>query len=130
MGKYDDIINLPHHVSKFHKPMPMENRAAQFAPFAALTGHEEAIEEAARITDIMKELTEIEMSEISAKLRMAMEEERNIRITYFMPDSKKGGGSYQRIEGVIKKWEESENLLLLRTGIKISVYMITDVIFV
>ena len=63
-GKYDDIINLPHHVSKRHPQMPLLNRAAQFAPFAALTGYQESIEETARLVEEKIELEEIEVEKI------------------------------------------------------------------
>lgn len=73
MGKYDDIINLPHHVSDYYKPMSMENRAAQFAPFAALTGHSEAIAETQRITEQIKELSDYEKTELSSKLSLILQ---------------------------------------------------------
>lgn len=66
---YEDIINLPHPVSKSHKPMPVEDRAAQFAPFAALTGHQAAIEEAARVTDMRMELDEEMKEQLNVKLQ-------------------------------------------------------------
>ena len=90
--KYDDIINLPHHVSKRHPQMSMMNRAAQFAPFAALTGHSAAIEETARLTESQQELAD-EDSEIlnhkMAYLREAINEHPTISITYFEPDKRK-----------------------------------------
>ena len=86
MGKYDDIIDLPRHVSLYRKPMPMANRAAQFAPFAALNGHEEAIEETVRITERKKELSEEEISEISKGLSLAISEGLPLKIIFFCPD--------------------------------------------
>ena len=127
MGKYDDIINLPHHVSDYHKPMPIENRAAQFAPFAALSGHDDAIMETYRVTDNFKELTEDEKKRISTKLRFAIENKAKIRLTYFIPDKKKKGGSYKSFDGEIRKWIEEENLLLMDKGIHIPIMFISEI---
>ena len=106
---YDDIINLPHHVSKVHPKMSMMNRAAQFAPFAALTGHSEAIEETARLTESQQELAD-EDSEIlnqkMAYLRETINEHPTISITYFEPDKKKAGGAYKTIEGQLQNIDD------------------------
>lgn len=127
MGKYDDIINLPHHVSDFHKPMPLRNRAAQFAPFAALSGYEEAICETSRLTEVFKELSEDEKNVLSRKLNYAIENQSEIRISYFIPDKTKSGGSYQRISGKVKKWDEYENTLLLKDGNIIPIDFISNI---
>lgn len=113
MSKYDDIINLPHHVSETRTPMPMENRAAQFAPFAALTGHDDAIAETARLTSAKHELSPAESEKLSRKLHYALEKEAVITITHFQPDTHKQGGSYRQITGKIKKISQPENLLIL-----------------
>lgn len=113
MSRYDDIINLPHHVSETRTPMPMENRAAQFAPFAALTGHDDAIAETARLTSSKHELSPAESEKLSRKLHYALEKEAHITITHFQPDSHKQGGSYRQICGKIKKISQPENLLIL-----------------
>ena len=113
MSRYDDIINLPHHVSKTRTPMPMENRAAQFAPFAALTGHADAIAETARLTSAKHELSPAESEKLSRKLHYALEKEAIITITHFQPDTHKQGGSYRQITGKIKKISQPENLLIL-----------------
>lgn len=113
MSKYDDIINLPHHVSETRTPMPMENRAAQFAPFAALTGHDDAIAETARLTSAKHELSPAESVKLSRKLLYALEKEAVVTITHFQPDSHKQGGSYRQITGKIKKISQQENLLIL-----------------
>lgn len=126
MGKYDDIINLPHHVSDYHKPMPMENRAAQFAPFAALTGHEEAIAETARITDFFKELSDSEKELLSRRLNYAIKKHSLVEITYFIPDKSKSGGSYTKIIGRIKKREEYDNTLQMKEGAIIPIDFITE----
>lgn len=127
MGKYDDIINLPHHVSDYHKPMPMANRAAQFAPFAALSGHDDAIAETIRLTEAFKELTDDEKIHISRKLLVAMENDSWIHITYFIPDKTKTGGSYKRVGGSIKKWDEYDKTLILSDGNIIPVQFISEV---
>ena len=116
MGKYDDIINLPHHVSDYYKPMPIENRAAQFAPFAALNGHNEAIAETARLTESFKELSIDEKDRLSAKINYAIKNQSLIRIIFFIPDKTKTGGKYKRIEGRIKKLCEFDNTLIINEG--------------
>ena len=103
MSRYDDIINLPHHVSKTRTPMSMENRAAQFAPFAALTGHDAAIAETARLTSEKPELSAEELDKLSRRLVYAIDKDAAIRITYIQQDSVKQGGSYCQTEVKIKK---------------------------
>lgn len=113
MSRYDDIINLPHHVSKTRTLMSMENRAAQFAPFAALTGHDAAIAETARLTSEKPELSAEEHDKLSRRLVYAIEKDAIIRITYFQPDSLKQGGSYCQTEGRVKKIDEFDGLIIL-----------------
>lgn len=129
MGKYDDIINLPHHVSDFHKPMPVENRAAQFAPFAALTGHNEAIAETARYTEPMKELSEEESNMLSRILHKALSDKAEICLTYFSTDKTKSGGTYKMKSGKIKKWDEIENNLLMHDGTILPLNMVINIKF-
>ena len=89
---YADIIDLPHHVSKKHPQMPMEKRAAQFSPFAAVSGHDEAIHETARLTDEQLDLSEDEMNAIDEKLqwpRKHIKKHPEVTVTYFQPDGKK-----------------------------------------
>ena len=94
MKDYSDIINLPHHVSKHHKPMSMYNRAAQFSPFAALVGYEGMIHETGRATDEKPELDEYEKSEINSLLQFLMtDKDREVEILYFLNDERKSGGS-------------------------------------
>ena len=126
-GKYEDIINLPHHISKKHPQMTMESRAAQFAPFAALVGYEDAIEETARLTIKRIELNEEEKNILDMKLQMLKEQMHvqiypEISIMYFVPDLKKDGGKYIKISGTIKKIDEYKQLLILddKTQIPIS----------
>lgn len=114
--KYDDIINLPHHISKTRPHMPLIDRAAQFSSFAALSGHKEAIKETERITDEKLELSEDTkeiLSEKLTKLKNCINEYPEIEITYFIPDTKKAGGSYNKIRGKIKKYDEYNRVLIL-----------------
>lgn len=113
MNRYDDIINLPHHKSETRRPMPMAARAAQFAPFSALTGHDEAIAETARLTTEKIELTLEEQDRISRRLTYAIEHHLQVSITYFCPDIAKSGGSYTTVTGHIKKVDESTSTLVL-----------------
>ena len=126
-GKYEDIINLPHHISKKHPQMTMESRAAQFAPFAALVGYEDAVEETARLTTKRIELNEEEKNILDMKLQMLKEQMHvqiypEISVMYFVPDLKKEGGKYTKISGTIKKIDEYKQLLILddKTQIPIS----------
>lgn len=108
MTNYDDIINLPHHVSKIHTPMPMIKRAAQFAPFAALTGYDEAVEETARVTEDFVTLTDEETDGINHTIVEAMNAGKEISLRYFEPDKSKAGGEYRTVVGTIKKIESRE----------------------
>lgn len=117
--KYDDIINLPHHVSKRHPQMSLMNRAAQFSPFAALTGHEAAIQETARLTDSFIELSEDRKERLDEQLQMIMEnleQKPECEITYFQPDEKKTGGSYVTVCGRIKKVDRFEQKIMFTDG--------------
>ena len=127
MGKYDDIINLPHHISDYHKPMSMINRAAQFAPFAALNGHDDAIEEAARTTESFKEISEEEKIYLSRKLKFAIENNSLVNIKFFVEDQNKSGGSYKKVMGNIKKWDELDNVLLMSDGLTIPIPYIYEI---
>lgn len=117
--KYDDIINLPHHVSRKHPQMPLINRAAQFSPFAALTGHEAAIQETARLTESFIELDEDRKERLDEQLQMLMEnlgQKPECEITYFQPDEKKTGGSYLTICGRVKKIDQFEHQIVFTDG--------------
>lgn len=127
MSKYDDIIDLPHHVSNVHSPMPMINRAAQFAPFAALTGHAAAIEETGRLTLEMIELGHEEKECLSRRLVYAIQCEAEVIITFFLPDSYKRGGCYVTCSGVIKKIEEYDHTVVMRDGHVIPIAMIYSI---
>ena len=104
--RYDDIIHLPHHKSEIRKQMPILDRAAQFAPFAALTGYDAAVRETARLTEKRIEPDEDAVAEINRKLRQLYEEmadEPMVSVTYFRPDEKKSGGAYVTVTGRVKK---------------------------
>lgn len=113
---YDDIINLPHHVSAVHPRMSMIDRAAQFSPFAALTGYEAAVKETARLTQERVELDESRKSMLNEKLQMVQElldERPEITITYYVPDERKAGGAYVSVTGQTKKIDEYERVVVL-----------------
>ncbi len=107
--QYDDLIFLPHHVSSTRPKMSLSDRAAQFSPFAALTGYDSAIRETARQTDEFMLLDENRKAEVDLKLRWLkdhLKESPQVRITYFLPDEKKSGGAYVTATGVVKKIDE------------------------
>ena len=117
--KYDDIINLEHHVSTKHSRMSLENRSAQFAPFSALTGYEEAVKEEARVTESRIDIDEEAKIEVNEKLNYIMKHlYKNIivSVTYFEKDKKKQGGSYKTIKGMIKKIDDSRKTIEMQTG--------------
>jgi uncharacterized protein (UPF0248 family) len=128
MGKYDDIINLPHHVSENHPRMSMQARAAQFSPFAALSGHGDAIKETARLTDSQRDLDE----GVVADLNRALEEigemgHPKVEISYFVPDGKKQGGSYAVANGTVKRIDSAMGMLLLMDGTRIPLEKILNI---
>lgn len=122
MGKYDDIIGLPHHVSDHRAPMSRIDRAAQFAPFAALTGYEAAVEETARLTEQRVELDENRRAELDQRIRRIAEriqQQPEITVTYFEPDLRKAGGAYVSITGTVWKVDAYAQLLILADGTEI-----------
>lgn len=117
--KYDDIINLSHHVSARHPQMPLSDRAAQFSPFAALTGHDAAIRETARLTDAFAELDEGRKAEIDEQLQWIKENQSQkpeIEIVYFHPDLTKSGGAYMTFRGRVKKVDEYNRRIIFTDG--------------
>ena len=113
--RYDDVINRQHPTSKKHPRMSRMNRAAQFAPFAALTGYEESIEETARLTDRRIELSEYESEELNAKLNFIQEhikEHPEVTITYFQPDERKEGGKYITVAGKVRRIDEVNSMIV------------------
>lgn len=122
--KYDDIINLPHHTSPTRPRMAMIDRAAQFSPFAALTGYDAAVKETARLTDRRIELDEYEKADLDERLQLIQEhlgEQPEIKITFFKPDERKAGGVYLSITGVIKKIDSFERYVVMMDGKKIPI---------
>ena len=120
--KYEDILNLPHHVSKTRPQMPMSDRAAQFAPFAALTGYDAAIKETGRLTDERIELDEEALTALDLKYQLLMEaldEAPEVTITYFQPDERKAGGKYVSAVGAVKKIDNFERRITMQDGAKI-----------
>lgn len=129
MGKYDDIINLPHHRSSKHPHMALIDRAAQFSPFAALSGHEAAISETGRITEAKHDLTYDKVEELDEKLQMiksCLSYHPEVSISYFLRDQKKAGGSYLSVIGNLKKIDENARSLILENGTSISLDDIYD----
>lgn len=128
--RYDDIIELEHHVSSVRAHMSLHDRAAQFAPFAALNGHEEAIEETARLTDSKIILDEGQIEKINEKLYKIVNnslERINVSITYFKTDGLKGGGAYLTDIGVIKKINDLEKYIVMESGMKIPMDEIIEI---
>jgi len=120
--KYEEIINLPHHVSKTRPQMPMSDRAAQFAPFAALTGYDSAIKETGRLTAEKIELDEEALTALNMRYQLlmdALDEEPKVEITYFEPDARKAGGEYVSVIGAVKKVDDFERLITVQDGTKI-----------
>ncbi len=121
-GKYDDIIDLPHHESKRHQKLGVDSYAAQFSPFAALTGYDGIVSETERVTDERIELDEDAKAVISDKLAAILsqiEKEPEVTLTYFLPDKKKAGGKYVVVTGKIKKFDEYERYILTSDNTKI-----------
>lgn len=123
---YESLINMPRPVSKRHAPMTLYNRAAQFAPFAALTGLDEEMEEAGRLTQKDICLTQERIAELDLALRAALEEKREVTVTCFVPDSKKEGGAFKTFTGHIKKADPIEGLLILEKDISIPFWTIKE----
>lgn len=121
-GKYDDIIGLEHHVSKKHPQMPMSDRAAQFSPFAALTGYGDAVKETARLTDEKQTLDEETLRSLNETLGFLKNSEAarpEITVTYFIPDEKKTGGSYATRKLNLKRIDDYRRRLVAEDGSEI-----------
>ena len=121
-GPYDDILHLPHPTSKRHPRMPIADRAAQFSPFAALTGHGTAIEETARVTDRRIELDEDAKEQLDQMLQLLLErmdEQPEVTVTWFSPDEKKAGGQYHTATGKLKRIDTQASRLILTDGTQI-----------
>lgn len=130
MGKYDDIMDLPYHVSKKYPQMSLEARSAQFAPFSALNGYGAIINETARLTDKKIEISDEMKLEIDTKLQIIKNEikkQPEITIIYFLPDNMKEGGKYVTVIGNVNKIDEYSKLIMLKDGTKIFIDNIIDI---
>lgn len=126
-NRYDKIQTLPHHVSASRRQMSQRERAAQFSPFAALTGYEDAIAEAARLTDQPAELTEEAAQQLNRQMQILMDhiqERPSIDVTYFVPDEKKSGGSYETVSGRVRRVDRYEQMIIYADGRRIPLQMI------
>ena len=129
-GKYDDIINLPHHVSPTWPHMPLSDRAAQFSPFAALSGYDAAIKETARLTTQRVELSEDAREALEQKLcwlKATIPNGSAVAITYYQPDRKKAGGVFAVAVGFVKKVDDIEHIILMQDGRRITVEDIIEI---
>ena len=125
--KYDDIIKLEHHVSKIHPRMSLEARSAQFAPFSAVTGYEDEVSEVARVTENQIEVTDEIRNDI--KLSYIKQNPRQqVSITFFVKDTKKQGGKYETITGLVKKIDDIKNIIILNDSKVIRMEDITEII--
>lgn len=131
-GNYDDIIDLPHPEPQTHPRMPMRNRAAQFAPFAALTGHDDAIEETRRLTEQRIELDESEIARLNDALRLLeelLEQRPTVSVTYFQPDERKNGGAYRTVTGAVRKIDHTRSILQFTDRREVSMTEIIELSF-
>lgn len=129
-GPYDDIIHMPHHVSATRKPMSALDRAAQFSPFAALTGYDAAIRETGRLTDNAVDLDvdgKAMLNEMLQRLSERQETRPEVTITYFVPDDRKTGGAYTTVTGRVKKLDPNTQILLLTDGTEIRFSRILEI---
>ena len=132
MSRYDDIINIPHHVSPTRQRMSMHDRAAQFAPFAALVGYDDAVAETARLTESRPELDEQEQRVINERLAYIADhihEQPEVRIKYFVPDEYKSGWTIIEVSGKVKKISATDGTIVMADGRKIRLSDITDLSF-
>ena len=129
-GDYNDIINLPHHQSDRRSHMSLYDRAAQFAPFSALTGHDDAIKETARLTDKKIELDDYDKMLLDNKMTFILNhiyEQPEITVTYFIPDTNKEGGMYLDFAGNIKKYDSVQRIICFIDKTEISIDDIIEI---
>lgn len=129
-GRYDDILDLTHHVSKKRKQMSMHDRAAQFSPFAALTGYDAAIRETGRLTDRQIEHAADGAAMLDEKLRLLaarLAQQPEITVTYFVPDERKNGGAYVDARGRLRRIDRLGGALVLEDGTRIPFGRIYDI---
>ena len=131
MNRYDDIINLPHHISPTRKQMSMHDRAAQFAPFAALVGYDDAVAETARLTETRPELDEQEQRAINERLAYIADhihEHPEVRIKYFLPDKRKSGGAIVEVSGKTYRISDADATIVLADGCVIPITDVMDIV--
>ena len=131
-NRYDEIMELPHHVSKTRPQMPLSDRAAQFAPFAALTGYDSAIKETGRLTDERIELDEEALTALDRKYQLLMDtldDAPEVTIIYFQPDERKAGGQYVSATGTVKKVDTFGRRIILQDGTRIPLDSVYDLRF-
>lgn len=130
-GAYDDIIDLPHHVSLTRPQMPMIDRAAQFSPFAALTGYDAAVKETARLTDARVELDECAKGMLNEKLQEIAQRIKKgvakVDITYFKPDERKSGGAYLTVGGAVRRIDTYRHAVIMADGTAIPIEEIFEI---
>lgn len=132
MENYDDIINLSHHISATRAPMSMIDRAAQFSPFAALTGYDSAIKETGRLTDDKVDLSDEAYELLNQKFQQISEhldEHNEVSLLYYVPDAHKDGGAYCSLTGTIKRIDEIERVIIMRDGTKVPMDDVIDICF-
>ena len=130
MGEYDDLIYLPHPVSRKHPPMSAMDRAAQFSPFSALTGYEAVLREAGRLTDNRAELSEYSRDILDQKQKILLDAAPTypeITITYFIPDRRRQGGAYGTLKGNLKKIDLARRVIILLDGTEVSLDDVADI---
>ncbi len=120
-GPYDELLNYPHHVSSTRPHLSMAQRAAQFAPFAALTGYEAAVREAGRLTESRRSLDEEQQAMLNDRLCLAVESGGETAFTWFVPDSQKAGGAYVTHVGIVRHLDAAQGLLFLTDGTTIPI---------
>ena len=120
-GAYDDILHFARPQSKKHTPMPMEDRAAQFSPFAALTGYDAAVSETARLTEERIELDPQEAERLGERLAKRQQEQPELSLLYFVPDARKAGGAYVTVSGQLKKITDFPRCIYLTDGSRIPI---------
>lgn len=126
-NNYNDIIDLPHYISPYRPTMSMHDRAAQFAPFAALTGYDDAIQETQRITLEKPSLDEYELDRLNAKLNYVLKNNLDIEIIFFVKDEHKAGGHYHNVYGKIKHIDEVYKYITMHNCLKIAILNIIDI---
>ncbi len=130
--RYDDIKDKTRPLYPDLPPMPIHDRAAQFSPFAALVGYEDAVEETERLTDSRREMLEDEIVELNrqlAELQSRLRERPEIRVTYFIPDKKKDGGRYASKIGNARTIDQYSNAIVFTDGESIPVKDMYSVVF-